>query len=91
MGELEKAFFSDFEGAALGTFKGAVFPEDIRNPSGGGAAGGKGAAGGADGALDEGVVDRRDASAGAANDGVADVDAHVPAHYGDPAGEWRAL
>lgn len=91
MGELEKAFFSDFEGAALGAFKGAVFPEDIRNPSGGGAAGGESAAGGTDGALDEGVVDRRDVSAGAANDGVADVDAHVPAHYGDPAGEWRAL
>ena len=91
MGELEKAFFSDFEGAALGAFKGAVFPEDIRNPSGGGAAGGESAAGGADGVLDEGVVDSRDASAGAANDGVAGVDAHVPAHYGDPAGEWRAL
>lgn len=91
MGELEKAFFSDFEGAALGAFKGAVFPEDIRNSSGGGAAGGESAAGGADGALDEGVVDSRDASAGAANDGVAGVDAHVPAHYGDPAGEWRAL
>ena len=44
MGELEKAFFSDFEGAALGAFKGAVFPEDIRNPSGGGAAGGESAA-----------------------------------------------
>ena len=67
MGDLEKAFFADFGGTAFGAFESVVFPGDIDNPSGGGAAG------------------------GVANDGAVGLDAHVPAHYGDPAGEWRAL
>lgn len=96
MGELEKAFFANFEGAPLGVLEGAVFPGDIDNSSGGGAAGGESAEGGADGVLGDGVVDGRGVPAGAAddvvaNEAVASVDAHVPAHYGDPAGEWRAL
>lgn len=96
MGELEKAFFANFEGAALGVLEGAVFPGDIDNSSGGGAAGGESAEGGADGVLGGGAVDGRGVPAGAAddvvaNEAVASVDAHVPAHYGDPAGEWRAL
>ena len=96
MGELEKAFFANFEGAALGVLEGAVFPGDIDNSSGGGAAGGESAEGGADGVLGDGAVDGRGVPADAADDVVANeaaasVDAHVPAHYGDPAGEWRAL
>ena len=96
MGELEKAFFANFEGAALGALEGAVFPGDIDNSSGVGAAGGESAEGGADGVLGDGVVDGRGVPADAADDVVANeaaasVDAHVPAHYGDPAGEWRAL
>lgn len=67
MGDLEKAFFADFGGTAFGAFESVVFPGDIDNLSGGGAAG------------------------GVANDGAVGLDAHVPAHYGDPAGEWRAL
>lgn len=67
MGDLEKAFFADFGGTAFGAFESVVFPGDIDNPSGGGAAG------------------------GVANDRAVGLDAHVPAHYGDPAGEWRAL
>mgnify|MGYP000934688951 CR=1 FL=1 len=46
------------------------------------------------GAFESVVIDNLSgggAAGGVANDGAVGLDAHVPAHYGDPAGEWRAL